>query len=215
MEVGKMDSYIIWDERLKGSMPTIGGILKSCIVNASISNTTAFAMVNAFSASEKIENLYILCHGYGSGMHLGTFDFLWRGGLGLQLGKENLLPTTVSSWSAIKDKVKNIIIYACGAAYKGTAALDPTKPQDGQSLMSALSKETNAVVFAADKMQVYYPDNLNFGKWEGQIYAFFPNGMTLPFPGVPKEILDVTSPIEETGFWGTYKKIVRQIELNK
>jgi hypothetical protein len=97
--------------------------------------------------------------------------------MGLQLGKENVLHTNVSSWVAIKDCVKKIVIYACASAdtepgNRGTTA-------DGQYLLGALAIHANADVYGADRIQWYSgatSGDVHFGKWEGQLWHFPASG---------------------------------------
>jgi len=66
--------------------------------------------------------------------------------------------------------------------------------------MGALAIHTNAWVFAADKIQWYNTykglkdGRFDFGDWEGQLWAFPPNGgSALPVLGAPVEFSDVMS----------------------
>jgi hypothetical protein len=54
----------------------------------------------------------------------------------------------------IKNKVRNIVIYACAAA--DTQLGNENTEADGKYLMGALALCTNADVFAADQIQYYY-----------------------------------------------------------
>lgn len=167
--------FIVRDRRLNGSLPK-----KLQPITAFVDATTS--MQNALvtiagnvAVTGKIKSLFILCHGYESG-----FSFLTQGGLGLQLGKEDLKPSTVDQWKVINGMVERIVVYSCGAAYTGTDYFNGST-HDGQSLMSKLAKNTGAFVFAADKTQWYNPNFYDFGEWEGNVYMFFPTGGMFPF----------------------------------
>lgn len=119
--------------------------------------------------------MFIMCHGY-AGQNERAQMSMDAGGMGLQLGRENVLHENVSLWSAIKNRVENIVVYSCAASNtesgnEGTAA-------DGRYLMGALAIVTNASVFAADRIQWYntYKGLANgrfeWGAWEGRLLAF-------------------------------------------
>jgi len=121
----------------------------------------------------KMHSMFILCHGYaGSSSNLMmSGDF---GGQGLQLGTENILHNNVSAWEEIEDTVSNIVVYACAAA--NTEAGNEFTTEDGEYLMGALAIHTNAVVYAADRIQWYTPGDFDFGQWEGRLLKFKPSG---------------------------------------
>lgn len=207
--------FILRDARLDGKLPFMAAALITSQVDASTSLTTAFARIRmAAQMNGKIKSLFILCHGWGTGP--GDIDLWWHGGMGLQLGKEGLKTANVSSWAAIKDCVENIVVYACGAAYTGPTWTAPYA-NDGQSLMKSLAKHTNAVVYAADRIQTYYTDDLNFGKWEGTVYMFFPTGIVLPNFQPPAHIIDVTAPTPKSsgGYKGHVNDLVLEMRRNR
>jgi hypothetical protein len=101
------------------------------------------------------------------------------------LGKGGVRHSNVAAWIAIRNVVQNIVVYACSAAetqagYGGTA-------NDGKYLMGALALHTQATVYAGDVDQyarssrVGEKGPLEFGKWEGQLWRFRPDGCA----GVP------------------------------
>lgn len=53
--------------------------------------------------------------------------------------------------TAIRNKVQNIVVYACAAA--NTERNNEGTTSDGRYLMGALAIHTNASVFAADRIQ--------------------------------------------------------------
>lgn len=202
--------FIFRDARLQGNLPAIPGTLITQTLDAATPLATAFSRLNASAAMYgKIKTLFVMCHGEGSGNAASDDDFWWRGGLGLELGKEGLNSKNVNAWAAIKNSVETIVIYACGAAYKGPSS--PTLPivhNDGQGLMAALATKTGAVVFASDLIQWYYPDDFNFGKWEGTLYMFLPGGIRVRASAPPAEVIDVISPISDGGNY--YTKILKE-----
>jgi hypothetical protein len=145
-------------------------------------------------AKGKLHTLFILCHGYAGENTAAAVsgDF---GGMGLQLGTEDVLHSNVSMWTAIKGKFRNIVVYSCGAGdteegNEGTTA-------DGEYLMGALALHTQAHVFAADKIQWYNGGAagsapIDFGAWEGNLKWFPPTGEhSKVVYSVPVEISDV------------------------
>ena len=192
--------FIFRDTRVDGNLPfTSSAILAE--VDAATSLTTAFARLNQAAKTEgkngKLKSLFIIAHGMGTGDTTTLNDFWWQGGTGVQTGQERLTSANVSNWSAIKNTVDYIVVYACGAAYTGNQILDPQATNDGQALLSALSRYTNAIVYAADRIQRYFPSDFNFGRWEGTVYMFQPGGQVVPNYRPPIELIDVTSPIDE------------------
>jgi hypothetical protein len=165
------------DRRLQGGVPARPRLH---IVNTT--DTTplrrAFREINNAGAG-KLHTMFILCHGYsGQDQNGGSCgDF---GGEGLELGRENMLHDNVQDWTAIKDKVSNIVVYSCAAA--NTEAHNVGTTADGQYLMGALAIYTNAVVYAATRIQWYRRHNglpngrYDFGRWEGQLLKFKPSG---------------------------------------
>jgi len=96
------------------------------------------------------------------------------------IGREGLKHKNVASWRSIGDKVEDIVVYSCAAA--NTLPGREGTTSDGRGLMSKLAFYTNATVFAADKIQYYYPNKsipLDFGQWEGNLLRFSPNGRTV------------------------------------
>lgn len=183
--------FILRDLRLEGSLPTAQGTLISTHVDGSTPLSNAFARINTAARNHgKLKTLFILCHGMGTG-YGNTSDFWWRGGTGLRLGQENLTAANVSAWTSIKNSVENIVVYACGAAYSGVSSITSTTQNDGQSLMTELAKNTNAIVYAADQIQWYFPANYNFGRWEGIVYRFYPSGVKIMGLLPPTEITEI------------------------
>ncbi len=172
--------FALRDRRLAGGVPSRAN-LSIFNTDAGVSLANAFASINgtARASGGKIHSMFILCHGYaGSNPNAGmSMD---AGGMGLQLGRENVMHTNVAMWSAIAGKVDNMVVYSCAAGdtqpgNEGTTA-------DGRYLMGALAIHTNANVYAADKIQWYRRHEglsngrYEFGAWEGTLYKFPPSG---------------------------------------
>lgn len=51
-----------------------------------------------------------MCHGYAGSNQRGGVC-MDAGGMGLQLGRENVLHNNVAMWTAIKGKVEHIVVY--------------------------------------------------------------------------------------------------------
>jgi hypothetical protein len=181
------DCTIFRDKRLEGTTP-LGWALHTYELDQMVSLHSAFANLNTWFDinGEKFRALFILCHGF-AGWNRGSRMSLDAGGMGLQLGKERVLHGNVSLWEAIRDKVENIIVYACAPA--NTEKGNEGTTADGKYLMGALAIHTNAYVYAADRIQWYHKHIMNFGKWEGRILKFSPGGQPPTYVSeVPVEI---------------------------
>jgi len=190
-----MSKYVVLhDRRLQGGVPPRAG-LSIVKTDGATPLGRAFQVIKAVAGSGRVDTLFVLCHGYAGTNDRARVcgDF---GGMGLQLGKENVLHANVSMWASISDKVENVVVYACGSAdtqpgNEGTSA-------DGRYLMGALAIHTNADVFAADRIQWYSTyqgltnGRFDFGAWEGQLWHFPPNGMPAgAVSAAPVDLADV------------------------
>lgn len=187
--------FILRDRRLKGNLPAIPEVMITFALDASVPIANALTRVNtAAQLHGKLKTLFILCHGFGEGWGT-TSDFWWRGGKGLQLGTENLQSNNVNLWQQIRNQVENIVVYACGAAYTGMSSITNNRSKsDGQQLMTTLAMNTGANVYAADKIQWYFPKNYDFGRWEGTVYWFMPSGLKVANFLPPTEVTEVVTP---------------------
>jgi hypothetical protein len=206
------DFFIFRDERVQGNFANsaVSQILME--LNGSSPLANAFTRLNTAAKTQgaggKLNTLFIIGHGLGSGDLTTKSDFWWQGGQGVQIGQENLTAANVSNWAAIRNTVDIIVVYACGAAYSGHTILNPQNTNDGQALMSALAKHTNAIVYAADRIQWFFPSDFNFGRWEGTVYMFQPNGVVVRGFRPPTEIIDVTAPIPD-GVYGPASELLK------
>ena len=144
---------LLHDKRLKGSLGFASYTFPDVIpfsINEKSSLRTVFKGLADFAGTfDNTKQLDIYCHGYES----QTPKY---GGLGLQLGKDDLLPSNVNDLGLLLwGQFHRIVIYACSAADSSYAKIDPAA--DGQKLMQSLADSSGAEVVAADATQYYYP----------------------------------------------------------
>ena len=191
-----MNRYLaLRDRRLEGGVPARPrlGIINT---DEHTPLAEAFARIRGYVRLGRIHTLYILCHGYAGENPRGRVS-MDAGGMGLQLGREDVTHANVGQWSAIKGGVANIVVHSCAAA--DTQPGNQGSVADGRYLMGALAIHTGADVYAADIIQWYhnYKDNLKrgrfeFGEWEGNLWHFPPNGAGGGIvPYAPVELADV------------------------
>lgn len=170
----------LWDTRLAGNV-TRASNMTLFSVDQTTSLSLAFNVIKSAARQKgrkgKIHTLFLLCHGFAgsnaSAQQSGDF-----GGSGLQIGRENLIHSNVSLWSAIKSKCSNIVVYACAAG--DTEPGNEGTNSDGKYLMGALAVHSQSFVFASNRIQ-YYNGGSNsapiaFGAWEGEVSVFDPAG---------------------------------------
>ena len=128
-----MGTYIaLRDRRLEGGVPARAG-LRIINTHGSTPLGSAFASINSASrVAGRIQAMFILCHGY-AGSNERARVCIDAGGMGLQLGKEDVLHENVSMWTAIKNRVKHIIVYSCAAS--NTEGGNEGTNADGRYLM--------------------------------------------------------------------------------
>jgi hypothetical protein len=177
-----MSKYVVLrDRRLHGGVPARSNL---GIVNtdASTSLAYAFSAINVLARTDRINTLFVLCHGY-AGENARANVSVDAGGMGLQLGRESVLHSNVSMWGSIKKKVRRIVVYACAAA--NTEPGNEGSDSDGRYLMGALALHTDADVYAADAIQWYgthknlHNGRFDWGSWEGKL-MMFPAGGSAP-----------------------------------
>jgi hypothetical protein len=166
---------ILRDRRLSGSLPFLTSLTITFNLDATVPLRNAFSRVDtSFSLNGgKLHTIFILCHGF-AGTNPSAQMSMDAGGMGLQLGRENVLHGNVNLWESIKDKTSNIVVYSCAAS--NTEAGNEGSTADGKYLMGALAIHTNATVYAADRIQWYQTTDYDFGAWEGQLWQFPPSG---------------------------------------
>jgi hypothetical protein len=184
-------NVVLHDRRLEGSSP-VGRSISTLRLDGGISLVSAFTLIRTLKQLDGVQRLFVLCHGYAGENERGEVcgDF---GGMGLQLGAEDVLHENVAWWRAIRGCVSTIVVYSCGAA--DTQPENRGSNADGKYLMGALAIHTNAPVYAADRIQWYDTNGvtdgtINFGNWEGTLWKFEPSGSFGPAPGnrVPVEV---------------------------
>lgn len=173
-------NIVLHDQRLSGRIQASASTT-TLEFTANTSLKPALAIIAAMGRLDGIQGLYIACHGY-AGVDTRGRLCVDAGGMGLQLGKEGLVHSNAAQWTAIRGAVSNIVVYACAAAdtqrnNRGTTA-------DGRYLMGALAIHTQATVYAADRIQWYTTKSgvIDFGKWEGTLWKFDPEGTCAPAP---------------------------------
>jgi len=175
-----MSRYLaLRDRRLKGGVPARDRLY---IINTDGTTPLARAF-NEINATVRyagaFHTMFVFCHGYAGTNPRGLVS-MDCGGQGLELGAESVLHRNVAMWSAIKNQVQHIVIYACAAA--NTLPDNFGTKYDGRYLMGALAIHTGAHVYAADLIQWYsrYGGLTNgrfmFRDWEGQLWYFPPSG---------------------------------------
>ena len=184
------DYAAIHDNRLEGRVAP-NPKLTVIFADGTCSLQTPFQIIKSLAGKGKIPTLFILCHGF-AGYNERAQMSGDMGGMGLQLGKEDMRHANVGRGRVSKNKVERIVIYSCGAAdtqkgNEGTTA-------DGKYLMGALALTVNCEVYAADRIQWYKVTggNIDFGKWEGPVWLFPPDGSgALPVVGAPVELNEI------------------------
>jgi hypothetical protein len=192
---GDKEKYMaVRDRRLRGGVPARSHL---AIVNTDVSTPlrALFHQIIVYAGTGKIHTLFVLCHGY-AGTNRRMLVSADVGGMGLQLGQEGVVHSNVGLWGQIKNKLRNIVIYACAAA--DTQPGNEASTADGRYLLGALALITNADVYASNRIQWYttYQDlpagAFNFGRWEGKLYKFAANtGLGSIVPSVPVELTRV------------------------
>jgi len=175
-----MSRYLaLRDRRLEGGVPARDRLY---IINTDewTPLARAFNEINAtVRYAGAFDTMFVFCHGY-AGENPGRLVSMDAGGQGLELGAETVLHGNVGMWSAIKNKVQNIVIYACASA--NTEPENVGTNADGRYLMGALAIHTGAHVYGGDLIQWYLTHGdlsfgrFEFGKWEGNLWHFPPSG---------------------------------------
>jgi hypothetical protein len=186
------------DRRLVGGVPARKN-LTIINTNEDISLRSAFHGINSARAAARapLDAVFILCHGYA-----GTNDrqrvCMDAGGMGLELGREDVVHENVFMWRSIANSAKTIVVYSCAAA--NTEKGNEGTTADGRYLMGALAIHTNAVVYGANRIQWYstykgLPNGrFDWGDWEGTLYQFPPDGSSPTIVDrAPIEFADVMS----------------------
>ena len=165
------DYLIVRDQRLEGTLSA------SCDVWTVNRNTSVASLISNIKSSTDangaLDTIFVLCHGF-AGVNRRALMSMDAGGMGLQLGSDGVLHTNVALWDDMAGSCSNIVVYACAAA--NTEQGNEGSTADGKYLMGALAIHSNATVYAADRIQWYDPDSMDFGDWEGNLWCFSPSG---------------------------------------
>lgn len=182
-----MPLIILHDTRLTGEVEAgLGQVVK---VDARTTLAQAFNSVKAAARSSDAE-LVIACHGYTTHTYNNSSNAEARGGFGLQLCQEDLRVGNVQEARVLSGHFQKVWIMAC--------AIAGAQAHSSRPFCREFAGYVNAPVIAADRNQIYYPghyDNgagrshmaLRFGRWEGTVYQFEPDGTFAPIenPGCP------------------------------
>jgi hypothetical protein len=172
---------IVHDKRLKGVSPKSNGSRAVIQVDENTSLDGVINLLSFFSKYNSYEKIMIMAHGFEDAKN-------HRGGLGMQLGKENLGVHNVQKWNALKGKIKQIILYSCSVADVQVGKHNQTEDGNGIYFCTQLAFYSGATVTAAMQPQYYdtgegiiWDSEIDFGEWEGIVLKFSPDGkVTLP-----------------------------------
>lgn len=162
---------LLHDRRLRGNPPSIAQ--NTYQVDASTNTLGMVRWVGTYAQRQGgLDELIVMCHGYFDG---AAFD-------GLQLSANDLNIANLPIAALWNPHISKIIVYACGAAAPGK--FGPAR--SGQTFCRILAAVSGATVFASTAIQLYrrewasdflgWEGTINFGRWEGQVYRFQPNG---------------------------------------
>lgn len=171
-------TLVIHDTRLRGNY-VFGGADHVFRVNQWTSLQWSFSRIRNYAlAHGKLDRLLIACHGYEDIVEdrVGLRS-VQVGGFGLELCLEGLTLNNVGQTRTLRDHVDSIVVYACSAAETYPRLIG--RDGDGSRLMGEIAIRTNAVVYAADATQFSQPqgnNQLNLGRWHGNLYQYNPNG---------------------------------------
>jgi hypothetical protein len=180
---------IVRDQRLEGKLSAkcdVWTVSKNSSVSSLVSNIKSTANANG-----AFDTIFELCHGY-AGSNRRAQVSMDAGGMGLQLGSDGVLHSNVALWDGMAGSCSNLVVYACAAA--NTERGNEGSTADGKYLMGALAIHANATVYAADRIQWYDPDSMDFGDWEGNLWCFPASGAPPSIVGqAPVEVSQVLS----------------------
>ena len=187
---------VLHDFRLTGTVSSDAG--KVIEVNARMPVKEALDKAAAHARSVRgVDDMLICCHGIQANGALNGADISVRteGGLGLELGAENLTFATVGTMGVLKGPpalVKRIVVFSCGAA--NTHPQLKNQRGDGMRLMGEMALITGARVVASNATQIFeqmpsmlqfifHSGSINdwqidFGDWEGDVFEFSPDDGT-------------------------------------
>lgn len=176
-----MATVILHDTRLSGRPEEGLGRVVSVNANTSLADGLRRATT---AANQSGTELVIACHGYMTHSYNNMSNVRLRGGQGLQLCKESLLVANIAAVQVLRDHFVRIWLMACGPA--GTLV------HTSRPFCREFAHYANTTVIASDTEQSYYPGThdavarvsrqvLRFGRWEGNVYQFTPDGNVTSF----------------------------------
>ncbi len=184
---------VLLDFRLVGTISSDVGKVIQVSARTPVKEVFEKAAAHARSVGG-VDDLLICCHGFEANGPVAGADvsIQTHGGLGLEIGTENLDFKTVGVTTVLKGPpplAKRIVVFSCGAAQ--------THPQlknrhgDGMRLMGEMALNTGARVVASNETQIYThfetlkhfffgagtanDDRIDFGDWEGDVFEFSPD----------------------------------------
>jgi hypothetical protein len=173
---------IVHDKRLLGVSPKTTGSRVVLDIDENTSLDAVLTLLSFFSSNNKgYGKIMVMAHGFEDAKNK-------RGGLGMQLGKENLGVHNVQKWNTLKGKVKEIILYSCAVADVQIGKSNEAVEGNGVYFCSQLAFYSGATVTASMNTQYYdngegiiWDSEIDFGDWEGIVLVFSPDGkVTMP-----------------------------------
>lgn len=183
---------VLLDFRLIGTISSDVGTVMQVSVRIPVKEIFDKAAAHA-KAVGGLDDLLICCHGFHADGAVPGADISIRtdGGLGLELGAENLDFRSVGATAVLKGPpplAKRIVVFSCGAA--NTHAQLRNQRGDGMRLMGEIALTTGARVVASNETQIYHnietlkhfffgagstnDGRIDFGDWEGDVFEFSP-----------------------------------------
>jgi hypothetical protein len=182
-------SMLIHDRRLSGNAPAMAQNIYK--VDESVAIKHALGWISTYAKKvDGLDDLFVMCHGLESSPENAPGDS--AEGYGLRLCREDLKLNNVDLTHELKGQVKRITLFACGPANtekgrEGTLG-------DGKRFCGSLALYTGATIIASSKTQTYNrlktrleillgvpgADEIDFGDWEGPVFAFKPDGTVAP-----------------------------------
>jgi hypothetical protein len=175
-----MLDIIVHDKRLEGVSPKSTGSRVVLDIDQNTSLDSVLTLLAFFSKNNPgYKKIMIMAHGYEDAKTS-------RGGLGMQLGKEDLGVHNVQKWNVLKGKVKEIILYSCAVAGVQVGKSNKATEGNGIYFCTQLAFYSGATVTASMNTQYYdngvgiiWDSEIDFGDWEGVVLTFYPDGKVM------------------------------------
>jgi hypothetical protein len=170
---------MVWhDTRLAGTAPAIAP--NTYTVDATTPIQHAIGWITTYARNNGgLTDLFVMAHGYEAIISdAAAQQSVMRGGFGVQICRESLLPGNLQLMSSLDGLIGIITLYCCAPA--DTHPQNRSRYGDGERFCRELAAITNAEVVAAVETQYYNTsgtnNQINFGNWEGAVYRFSPDG---------------------------------------